>query len=150
MTEINTDTTEAAGEEAITEEAVEETIESPAADAEDGQGDDDEAATFPREYVKKLRTENARYRERARSVEIYSQRLHTELVRATGRLADPSDLPFDEGHLDDPEALDAALEELVVRKPHLASRRPVGEIGQGATYAPAAVDLASMLRQRAR
>ena len=38
----------------------------------------------------------------------YAQRLHTELVRATGKLADPTDLEFAEEHLDDPDALAAA------------------------------------------
>ena len=31
---------------------------------------------------------------------------------------------FDEMHLDDPERLAAAIDDLLVRKPHLASRRP--------------------------
>jgi len=53
---------------------------------------DGDADTFPRSYVVKLRTENAQYRERARSADTYAERLHTELVRATGRLADPTDL----------------------------------------------------------
>ena len=65
--------------------------------------DDGEAETFPRSYVEELRRENARYRERARSADTYAKRLHTELVRATGRLADPTDLEFTEEHLDDPD-----------------------------------------------
>ncbi len=78
-------------------------------------------------------------------------RLHTELVRATGRLADSTDLEFAEKHLDDPDALAAAVDDLLTRKPHLASRRPVGEIGQGASPPAASrVDLAALLRQRAR
>ena len=31
-----------------------------------------------------LRSENARYRERARNADTYAKRLHTELVRAAG------------------------------------------------------------------
>jgi hypothetical protein len=81
----------------------------------------------------KLRSENARYRERARNADAYAKRLHVELVRATGKLADPSDLEFSEDHLDDPDALAAAIDDLLARKPHLASRRPTGEIGQGAS-----------------
>ena len=46
-------------------------------------------------------------------------------------MADPTDLPFDPEHLDDPDALAAAVDELLVRKPHLAARRPSGDIGQG-------------------
>ena len=75
--------------------------------------------------------------------------LHVELVRATGKLADPTDLPFDESHIDDPSALDAAITDLISRKPHLASRRPAREIGQGASPSTANVDLAAILRQRA-
>lgn len=53
---------------------------------------DGDADAFPRSYVVKLRTENAQYRERARSADTYAERLHTELIRATGKLADPTDL----------------------------------------------------------
>lgn len=102
-------------------------------DAEDGSDDqDDNADTFPRAYVAKLRAQNARYRERAKTAEGYAKRLHAEIVRATGRLADPTDLEFDEDHLDNPDALAAALDDLLTRKPHLASRKPIGDIGQGA------------------
>lgn len=79
-----------------------------------------------------------------------ARRLHTELVRAAGKLADPTDLPFDETHLEDPEVLAAAVDELIARKPHLAARRPTGDIGQGATTAvTAGVDLAAILRDQA-
>lgn len=125
-------------------------VDTPTTDDEntdEDQGDDD-ADTFPRSYVAKLRSENARYRERARSADAYAKRLYTELVRATGRLADPTDLPFDESHLDD-DALAAAVDELLSRKPHLASRRPTEEIGQGASAFTSGVDLAALLRQRA-
>ena len=74
-----------------------------------------------------------------------------ELVRATGKLADPGDMPFDESHIDDPDALAAAVDDLLARKPHLASRRPTGEIGQGASpQAASSVNPAALLRQRAR
>lgn len=102
---------------------------------DNGQSSDsdeaDDDATFPRPYVEKLRSENAKYRERAKSSDVLAQRLHTELVRATGKLADPSDMPFDEAHLADHELLAAAVDDLLDKKPHLASRRPVGDIGQG-------------------
>ncbi|MCV7302636.1 hypothetical protein H7J93_23715 [Mycobacterium barrassiae] len=99
--------------------------------AETGDDQPDDAETFPRSVVEKLRQENGRYRQRAQQTDAYAQRLHTELVRATGRLADPSDLEFDAEHLDDAEALTAAIDELLTDKPHLASRKPVGDIGQG-------------------
>ncbi|MFS0898929.1 hypothetical protein AB3M98_16160 [Mycolicibacterium litorale] len=119
-------------------------------EAEDADTEDDEdAETFSRTYVEKLRRENQRYRERAAEADVLAQRLHTALVAATGRLADPSDLDFDAAHLDDADALAAAVDELLTRKPHLASRRPVGDIGQGASRTGDTVDLAGILRSRA-
>lgn len=106
--------------------------------------------TFSRTYVEKLRRENATYREKARTAEHYAARLHEALVSATGKLADPTDLPFDADHLDDPDALAAAIDELLSKKPHLASRKPFGDVGQGnrgGTVEP--VNLADMLRARA-
>ena len=91
----------------------------------------DDAETFPREYVEKLRTENGKYRQRAGEADALATRLHTELVRATGRLADPTDLPFDADHIADAGNMVAAIDALLEAKPHLASRRPVGDIGQG-------------------
>ena len=76
----------------------------------------------------------------------HAHRLHTELVRETGRLADPTDLVFDETHIDDPDALAAAIDDLLAKKPHLA----VGEIGQGATKSAESVNLAALLRRRAQ
>lgn len=112
-------------------------------------GDTEDADTFTRDYVERLRHENGRYRQRAGKADDYAQRLHTELVRATGRLADPTDLPFDEDHLTDADTMAAAINDLLARKPHLGSRRPTGEIGQGASPSGTNVDLAAILRQRA-
>ena len=109
----------------------------------------EDAETFPRAVVEELRRENAKYRTRAGQADAMSQRLHLELVRATNRLADPSDLPFDENHLEDVSILDAAIDQLLAAKPHLASRRPSGDIGQGATGSADTVDLAGILRARA-
>ncbi|VEG40297.1 Uncharacterised protein [Mycolicibacterium flavescens] len=105
-----------------------------------------EAETFPRSYVEELRQENGKHRQRAQKAE---QRLHAELVRATGRLADAEDLPFNPEHLDDAEKLTAAIDELLTRKPHLAARRPTGYIGQGATQSTAQVNLHDILRSSA-
>jgi len=118
---------------------------SPGADATP----DDDPETFPAEYVRKLRDESARHRTRAQRADDLAARLHTAMVAATGRLADPSDLPFEESHVDDDEALTAAIDELLTRKPHLASRRPSGDVGQGASPSGDTVDLAGMLRARA-
>lgn len=78
-----------------------------------------------------------------------AKRLHAALVAATGRLADPSDLTFDEAHLNDETALIAAINELLTRKPHLASRWVAGDVGQGAIGSATAVDLAGLLRRNA-
>lgn len=91
--------------------------------------DTDESDVFPRSYVEELREENKRYRHRAQRADDYAHRLHTELVRATSRLADPTDLTFDEAHIENPDALTAAVDDLLAKKPHLAARRPVGDIG---------------------
>lgn len=125
---------------------------SPIGDTEETSpmGDTDpEPETFPRAYVQELRDENARYRQRAGQADDLARRLHTALVAATGRLADPDDLPFNDAHLDDADALTAALDDLLTRKPHLASRRPMGDVGQGATPTAAEVDLAALLRANA-
>lgn len=120
------------------------------ADNEESENDDN-ATTFSRTYVEKLRRENAGYRERANRADELAQRLHTALVAATGRMADPTDLPYDATHLDDKDALTTAIDELLAKKPHLATRRPFGDVGQGqrgaASEAP--VNLADILRSRA-
>ena len=109
----------------------------------------EEQDTFPREYVEKLRDENAKYRQRAQKADDLARRLHSALVTASGRLQDASDLPYDESHLDDPEALETAISELLAKKPHLGSRKPSGNIGQGAAQTTDTIDLAAMLRSRA-
>lgn len=108
-----------------------------------------DAETFPRDYVVKLRDENAKYRQRAADRDDLAAKLHTVLVAATGRLADPSDLPFDDGHLSDPEALTAALDALLTAKPHLASRKPSGNIGQGVSAASDSFSLSALLKSNA-
>lgn len=87
--------------------------------------------TFPRDYVEKLRRESAGYRDRAKRVDELERRLHAALVAADGRLADPADLEFNVEHLDDPEALEAAITDLVDRKPGLRARRYGGDVGAG-------------------
>ena len=145
----DTDERERSGETPHSSEA-EESAEIPQS-SEDGETPNaGEPDTFPRSYVEELREENKRYRHRAQRADDYAHRLHTELVRATGRLADPTDLAFDEAHIDDADALSAALDDLVAKKPHLAARRPIGEIGQGATKSADTVNLAALLRQRAQ
>lgn len=121
----------------------------PSEPAESSTDETESDETFPREVVEKLRQENGRYRQRAQQADALAERLHTELVRATGKLADPSDLPFDESHLDDPEKLETAVSQLLEEKPHLASRRPAGDIGQGQRGpASGSFSLMEMLKER--
>ena len=115
----------------------------------DNEEPTEEQDTFPRDYVEKLRDENAKYRQRAQKADDLAHRLHNALTAATGRLADPSDLPYEESHLDDPEALQRAIQELLAKKPHLGSRKPAGNIGQGVIQTTDTVDLAAMMRARA-
>ncbi len=70
-------------------------------------------------------------------------------MAGTGRLADRSDLPFDAGHLNDDAALDAALDDLLARRPHLAPRRVAGDVGPGAGTPKTEVNLAGLLAGRA-
>lgn len=125
----------------------EQTTDTPEVTEETPAGDQQE--TFPRAYVEKLRKEAGDARTKAKRADDLATRLHTALVTATGRLADPTDLPFDPEHLDDPEALAAAVDDLLARKPHLASRKVTGDVGQGASRSGDTVDLAGMLRARA-
>lgn len=110
---------------------------------------DEDAESFPRDYVEKLRDENAKYRQRAKDRDEIAARLHTALVAATGRLADPTDLDFNDEHLSDPEALSAAVESLLEAKPHLASRKPSGDIGQGASVSSDTFSLSGLLKTNA-
>ena len=118
-----------------------EAVETP----EDGAQEQEQ--TFSREYVQQLRDESAKYRQRARRADDLAAALWTERVTATGRLADPTDLPMPEDA--DPldgDALTAAVDTLLERKPHLASRTPQGDVGQGASGGAAGFNLAGLLR----
>lgn len=126
-----------------------ETPQEPTEEPQESQEGTEDEQQFPREYVEKLRQEAADARVKAKRADELAERLHGALVTATGRLADPDDLPYDEAHLDGPEALGAALDDLLARKPHLASRRPTGDVGQGTTPLTETVDLAGILRARA-
>lgn len=114
-------------------------VDAPADNDTNDEKANEKADTFDRAYVEKLRRENADYRARAKdrdevaaTRDDYARRLHAALVRADGRLADPDDLPFDAAHLDDAEALTAAIGDLVERKPGLRARQYGGDVGAGA------------------
>ena len=121
--------------------------------------DEVEGDLFPRAYVEELREESRTRRQEAQSARTEAdeaaatllttqQRLHALLVGATGRLADPDDLPFDAAHLDDGAALEASIADLLARKPHLASRRTRGDVGQGVGEPAAPFSLAEQLAAR--
>lgn len=127
-----------------------ETVKDAANGQNGAQPGDTDPETFPRDYVVNLRKESAGYREKAKRADDLAAKLHTALVTATGRLADATDLPFDDKHLDTPDALKAAIDDLLTRKPHLASRKPFGDIGQGNVGdGGGSVGLAGMLRANA-
>lgn len=110
-----------------------------AQDEQEDDGQDEQADTFPREYVEKLRKEAGDARTRAKRADDLAAALWAAQVAATGQLADPSDLPMPED-VDplDPEAVRAAVAELLAVKPHLAARVPRGFVGQGQTPTPPA------------
>ncbi len=113
-----------------------------------------EPETFDREYVQKLRDEAAGHRVKAKRGDGLAAALVTAQAALTGRMADPSDLPFSEDLLDDDGLVDndkvtAAVEDLLRRKPHLAARRPRGDVGQGARPELQEEGLAALLRRGA-
>lgn len=95
----------------------------------------DETQTYPAKIVQDLRKENAAYRERVRTAEArvdeLSRALFTARVAATGKLADPADLEFSADLLSDDNALNAAVDDLIAKRPHYAKRKIVGDVGQG-------------------
>ena len=124
------------------------------ADEHQGEPEPDPAAeTFPRNYVDKLRRQNAEHRKRATAAAEETDRLaralFTERVAALGLLADPTDLAYDADVLDSPDALRAAAEALLADRPHLRTRRITQRVGQGIPPAADTVSLAAILRQRA-
>lgn len=144
--------------ETTTDETVDEDAPTDAAAGTDG-ATDATPDSFPREYVQQLREENARYRQRAGRADELHRRLTETTIRsaAAGYLADPGDLAMfteesdlvdDDGYPDADKIITAA-KALVAQRPHLAPRRPHGDIGQGATPTGNPSDLAGILRARA-
>lgn len=106
--------------------------------------------TFPRSYVEELRRESAGHRDRAKQAEeradALAKRLHSELVRATGRLENPADLQFDADHLEQPEKLTEAIDALLTDRPYFAKRKIAGDIGQGNRGKAETVSLLGLLK----
>ncbi|MGI8576486.1 MAG: hypothetical protein ACR2KG_00890, partial [Nocardioidaceae bacterium] len=115
--------------------------------------------TFPRDYVESLRRESAGYRQKAqRADDLHARLLAATVASSAGSvLADPADLLtfgtetdlLDENGYPDPGKIATAAQQLATARPHLASRRPSGNAGQGARSNPEHVDLAALLRAKA-
>lgn len=116
------------------------------------EGTEDRQQTFDRAYVERLREEAGGYRIKAKRADELAHRLVTALAAGTGKLADARDLPYGEHLLDDDgvpafDKVADAIDELIRERPHLASRRPSGDVGQGARPPEASpVSLAGLLR----
>ncbi len=111
--------------------------ESGQADQPAAPGDEAEESAPDSDALDKVRREAKNLRDRLHAAEAradgLARRLHTELTRASGKLADPSDLEFSPDSIDSPEALAAAIDSLLEAKPHLRSRIPApANVGQGA------------------
>jgi hypothetical protein len=102
--------------------------------------DESEPETFPREYVSQLRDEAKSWRLKAAKADELQARLHAELTKADGRLADWQDLPFNTEHLEDPAKHAEAISQLLRDKPHYANRKPApgSTIHQGPVGTPVA------------
>ncbi|WP_460359526.1 hypothetical protein [Mycobacterium sp. ZZG] len=98
-------------------------VDTPETDTDSAQANTD---TFSREYVEGLRKESAGYRDRAKTAETrvdeLSRALFLAKVAATGKLSDPTDLEYNADLLDDPEALDIAIDVLTESKPQSVDR----------------------------
>lgn len=111
--------------------------------------------TFPAAVVKELRDENAKLRVKGKRSGELSTRLVHAMAGQTGRLADPTDLPvsddlMDDDGIPDTDKITEAIDELLKKKPHLASTRPkVSDIGQGPRPGEQDVSLADILRSGA-
>jgi len=151
------------------------TIDSQEAPTPDADAPETEEATFDAEYVKKLRSEAAARRREVKEGQERVTALEAELVelreaafrrtltdanaQRRQRLADPEDLLVfgdrsflvDDAGLPDPARIEAAIGELLGRKPHLAA--PTGTVTrgvQGSSFVQPAPSLGSMLGRAAR
>lgn len=117
---------------------------------ESGSGDGEESSSET--DVSKLRSEAASWRKKFRDAETeidtLRRALFTAKVRETGRLADATDMEFDADALNDKDALESAINELLETKPHLKART-FGNVGQHDREEPSAVSLGAILRKGA-
>lgn len=95
--------------------------------------------------IAKLKDENARRRIEAQNADDLRRQLHRAWVEMDARLADPDDLSFDATR--DRDDIATAITELLDQRPHLKSRRPQGDIGQGHRGTGQPASLLSILKQ---
>lgn len=113
--------------------------------------EEDKEQTFDRQYVEKLRKEAGDHRVKAKEqeevIDGLKRRLFLNEVKGLGKLADPTDLPYDAELVDDPDKLKEAVDDLLARKPHLGRRVPQGDAGLGVgSEHSTGVDLLGMMR----
>lgn len=122
-------------------------------DADSADSDESEPDTFTREYVAELRREAAGHRARAHAAEeradTLARTLWVERVAALNLLADPTDLPYNDGALDEPAEIRRLADELLAAKPHLRTRRILARVGQGERDDSADVSLVGIMRAHA-
>lgn len=135
----DTDTTEVQTDQSADQEPDDNAEpDEPADHADDSEPDADaDGQIYPAAYVRKLRRENQGYRDRAKAAETRAEDLSRQLFRvrveATGKLADPDDLPYDADLLADDDKLNTAVDDLIAKRPHYAKRKVAGSVGQGVT-----------------
>lgn len=113
----------------------------------------DEPQTYSADYVAKLRQEAAESRVKAKRADDLARQVVRATAKADGRLIDVEDLAFDATFITEEGTVDldrvtAAIDSLVERKPHLASRRPTTPIPQGARQESEQVSLLALLNGR--
>lgn len=112
-------------------------VTTPETEAEAGEND-----TFPRSYVEELRRENASYRDKARAaqsqIDELSRELFTAKVQATGKVENPTEIPYNADILNDPDALSEAIDAAVSERPYIKRRTITGDAGQGQRSKPTA------------
>ena len=139
---VEKDTDESEVEEV--EQPAEVDEETPETDIDQDESDQDGSK------LRKVRREAQTLRERAKAAESradeLAQALFTARVQANGKLASPDDLPFNAALLDDADALDAAIDDVITKNPHYAKRRIVGDVGQGQKPISAPQDFSALLR----
>lgn len=125
-----------------------EEVETVSEDLDPNETPSDDDQVFDKKYVTKLRKESAAYREKAKRSDELEKQLHTALVKLDGRLADPEDLEFDAGHLDDGDKLANAIADLISRKPGLKKQQLSGDVGAGkrGTEKKPTTDLLSIIK----